>query len=328
MLLLIISGASGYTLIEGWSFFDSLYMTVITLTTVGFQEVNTLSGNGRFFTIFLILLGGSFAIYAAGVIVQFVVEGEIRSILGRKRLENSIKKISNHTILCGYGRIGSIVCKSLIQKKIPVVVIEKNAELTEILDSKKIPNISDDSTNERALSFAGIEKASNLIAALGTDTDNVFLVLTARQMNPDLFIVARCSYQSSRQKLFAAGANLVESPYELGAARIAMRIERPTVTDFLDSALASENERIQMEEIPVEKGSYMCKKTLMESGLRKEYNLMVISIKKHNGTMLFNPSFDAVIEANDTMIVIGEDIMLEKLRKALMPQTSKTKFYK
>ena len=321
MALLIFSGATGYKIIEGWSYMDSVYMTVITLTTVGFQEVNALSPSGRLFTIILILLGGGFALYVAGAIVQFVVEGKIRSILGRRRLEKSIKKLSGHTILCGYGRIGSVICSSLMTKKIPVVVIEKDPLLVDILDSKKIPNLPGDSTDEELLDKAGINKAKNLIAALGTDTDNVFLVLTSRQINPDLFIVARCSYPNSRQKLYAAGADLVESPYELGAARIAMRIERPNVTDFLDTALTLDNTNIQMEEIPVRQGSYMCRKSLMESGLRQDYNLMVIAIKKHNGNMVFNPPHDAVIEAEDTMSVIGEDKMLEKLRKTLMPES-------
>lgn len=318
MILLIFSGALGYMLIESWSFIDSVYMTVITLTTVGFQEVNTLSNTGRIFTIFLILIGGGFALYVAGALVQFVVEGRIRSIIGRRRLEKSIQKLENHTIVCGYGRIGGVICESFIKKNIPVIVLEKNAQLIDKLEQEKIPNIPGDSTDEDNLEKAGIHRATNLIAALGTDTNNVFLVLTARQMNPDLFIVARCSYQNSKQKLYAAGADLVESPYEIGASRIAMRIERPTVTDFLDSALATEQTHIQMEEIPVIHGSFMSKKTLMESGLRQDYNLMVIAIKKHNSTMVFNPPPDAVIEPDDTMIVIGEDKMLEKLRRTIM----------
>lgn len=318
MCFLILSGSAGYSVIEGWSFSDSVYMTVITLTTVGFQEVQPLSETGRMFTVLLILLGGGFALYAAGAIVQFVVDGKIRAILGRRKLEKSINQLSGHTILCGYGRMGSVIYNSLRKRNISVVVIEKDPHLIDILDQLKIPNLPGDSTDEDLLEKSGIKRAKNLIAALGTDTDNVFLVLTAKQMNPDLFIVARCSYPTSRKKLIAAGADLVESPYELGGASIAMRIDRPTVTDFLHSALKREHKHIQMEEIPINSASYMCGKKLIESGLRQDYNLMVIAIKKHNGNMVFNPPHDAVIEEKDTLIVIGEDDMLENLRKTLM----------
>jgi voltage-gated potassium channel len=322
MIFLTFAGAMGYKYIEGWTFFESLYMTVITLATVGFREVRDLSPPGQMFTIFLIVVGGSFAVYTAGAVVQFIIEGKIRSILGRKKLEKSIKKLKNHTLVCGYGRMGSIICNFFLAKNLPFVVIEQNEDFIHAMDSKKILNIQGDATDEEILEKAKLKEAKSLIAALGTDTQNVFLILTARQLNPDIFIIGRCSYESAKKKLYAAGADLVESPYEIGAARMAMRIERPYVTDFLDSALTVDNKNIEIEEIPVEEGCYLQDLSLKDSNIRQDYNLMVISIRKHTGETVFNPPFDSVIQAGDTLILIGEDIILDSFRQRVLPKSS------
>ncbi len=319
IVFIIILGVTGYMMIEGWNLLDALYMTVETLTTVGYNEVHEMTRMGRIFTILLICIGVAFFLYVAGAVVQFMVEGRIRTILGRRRLDKKIDRLKNHHIICGYGRIGRILCNMLTRKPIDLVVIEKDQELIPIMDKDKVLYLSGDATDEVNLLKAGIQRAKGLIAALATDTENVFLVLTARQLNPDLFIIARASQKESKSKLKAAGANRVESPYDMGAASMAQRIIRPTVTNFLDLAFAHRRKDIQMEEIPVNSSSNLVNVMLKDSGIRQQFNLIIIAIKKLDGNMLFNPSFEAVVEAGDTVIAVGQEGNLQKLEKILNP---------
>ena len=319
IVFIIILGVTGYMMIEGWNLLDALYMTVETLTTVGYNEVHDMTRMGRIFTILLICIGVAFFLYVAGAVVQFMVEGRIRTILGRRRLDKKIDRLKNHHIICGYGRIGRILCNMLTRKPIDLVVIENDEELIPIMDKDKVLYLSGDATDEVDLLKAGIQRAKGLIAVLATDTANVFLVLTARQLNPDLFIIARASQKESKSKLKAAGANRVESPYDMGAASMAQRIIRPTVTNFLDLAFAHKRKDIQMEEIPVNSASDLVNVMLKDSGIRQQFNLIIIAIKKLDGNMLFNPSFEAVIEAGDTVIAVGQEGNLQKLEKILNP---------
>lgn len=324
LAFIITIGTAGYITIEGWNIIDALYMTVITLTTVGYGEVHEVSKTGRLYTIFLIFLGAGFFVYAAGAVVQFMVEGRIRIILGRKRLDKKINRLKQHYIICGYGRIGRVLCKNLETKTIDLVVIEKSQDMIPIMDEDKILYIWGDASDEANLVKAGINKANGLVAALPTDTDNVFLVLTARQLNPDLFIMARASYKESINKLYAAGASIVESPYNVGALRMAQKILHPTVTDFLDLALVDQRKDIKMDEIPVSPSSDLVGVILKDSGIRQNFNLIIIAIKKADGSMLFNPSFETAIQAGDTVIAVGEDKNLLKLEKLLNPLKSGT----
>jgi voltage-gated potassium channel len=318
-LCIFLLGATGYMLIEGWDFLDALYMTVITLTTVGYGEVHEVSRIGQIYTILLIFIGVAFILFVAGSVVQFMVEGRIRTILGRRSLDKKIDRLKNHYIVCGYGRIGKVLCNQLKRKPIDLVVIDKNRELIPILDDDKVLYLSGDASDEAILRKAGIQRAKGLIAVLATDTDNVFLVLTARQINPDLYIIARASRDESKIKLQAAGANKVESPYEMGAVSMAQRIIRPTVTNFLNLAFAHKRKDIQMEEIPVNSSSGLINVMLKDSGIRQQFNLIIIAIKKPDGTMLFNPSYETIIEAGDTVIAVGQEGNLQKLEDKLNP---------
>jgi len=318
-LFIFLLGTLGYMFIEGWDILDAVYMTIITLSTVGYGEVHEVSETGRLFTIFLIFAGVSFCLYVAGSVVQFMVEGRIRTILGRRSLDRKIDRLKDHYIVCGYGRIGRTLCSNLKKKSIGLVVIEKDQELIPSMDEDGILYVSGDAIDEANLHKAGIERAKGLIAVLAKDTENVFVVLTARQLSPNLFIFARASKNESKSKLIAAGANKVESPYDIGAISMAQRIIRPTVTNFLDLAFAHKRKDIQMEEIPVALSSSLVNVMLKDSGIRQQFNLIIIAIKKPDDSMLFNPSFEAVIKAGDTVIAVGQEENLKKLERILNP---------
>jgi voltage-gated potassium channel len=317
--IIVMIGTIGYMVIEGWSFIDALYMTVITVSTVGFGEVRTVDLPGRLFTIFIVLIGVGFSVYVAGAVVQFMVEGRMRIILGRRRLNQKIARLKNHHIVCGYGRIGRVLCHHLRTKMPNLVVVDANADLVPAMEEDGVLYIIGDASSEAVLMKAGIHRARGLIAVLGKDTENVFLVLTARQLSKELNIFARASQEASKPKLFAAGADAVESPYEIGALSMAHRVMRPTVTSFLDSAFAQQRNDIQMEEIPVAPDSEMVDVMLKDSGIRQRFNLILIAIKEPDGTMVFNPSFESVIRAGATVIAVGEAGNLKKLEAILNP---------
>ncbi|RLC26985.1 MAG: potassium channel protein [Deltaproteobacteria bacterium] len=317
--LIVGFGTAGYMVIEDWELLDAFYMTVITMGTVGYNEVHEISKTGRLFTVLLIFFGVGYFVYLAGVVVQFMVEGRMRTILGRRRLDKKIDQLNDHYIVCGYGRIGRVLCKNLQIKPLGLVVIEKDKELIPVMDEDKVLYVCGDVSDEANLIKAGIKRAKGLVAVLATDADNVFLVLTARQLNPDIHIVARACLAESKSKLRAAGANNVESPYEMGGVSMAQRILRPTVTNFLDLAFTYSRKDIQMEEIPVSSSSALSNVMLKDSGIRQKFNLIIIAIKKSDDSMLFNPSFETLIKAGDTVIAVGEEANLKKLEDILNP---------
>ena len=318
-LIIIFTGTAGYMIIEGWRFLDAFYMTIITISTVGYREINQVGDLGRIFTVIVVFTGVGFSLYIAGAVVQFMVEGRMRIILGRRMLDQKINRLKNHYIVCGYGRIGRVICRNLRRKPLDVVAIDKSPDLIPVMDGDGILYVAGDAADEANLVKAGIKRAKGLIAALATDMDNVFLVLTARQLAPELIIMARASQEAVKSKLQAAGADSVESPYEMGAVSMAQHIIRPTVTNFLNLAFAHKRKDIQMEEIPVSESSKLVNVQLKDSGIRQNYNLIIIAIKKPDGDMLFNPSFEAAISPEDTVIAVGEEENLQKLAKILNP---------
>ncbi len=316
-LVLICGGSTGYMLIEGWSLMDAFYMTIITLATVGYSEVHTVSFGGRIFTVILILLGVGLFLYVAGNIIQFLVEGSIRSVLGRRKLDTQIKKLKGHYIICGYGRIGRVLARFLVEKYIDVVVIERSEKRVQKMDEDGILYLVGEATDEAVLERAGVHVARGLITAVATDADNVFLVLIAKQLNPNLFVVARASQNATKKTLLAAGADKVISPYDLGARRMAHAILRPTVIKFLEMAFADETTDIQMEELYVRQGSRFDGQTLLDSGIRKDFDMMIICIRKPDGQMLFNPKADTMIAAGDKMVVVGCARSLKALERVI-----------
>ncbi|MCP3899361.1 MAG: potassium channel protein [Desulfobacteraceae bacterium] len=316
-IVMFLIGTTGYYYIEGWTLIDSAYMTAITLSTVGLMEVHPASEMGRVFTMFLIFIGVGFFLYLAGVIMQTVIEGELVTILGRRKLDKSIKKLENHYIVCGYGRIGRILCNLIREEASQIVVIEQDELLVPVLEQDNILYLHGDASDERMIIKAGIKKAKVFIAALATDAANVFLVLTARQLNPDMLIMARASNQSVKQKLLIAGANIVESPYDTGAVSMGLKLLRPNVSSFLDVATSRSKDAIQIEESIVGQNSRYANVKLQDSGIRQEYDLIIIAIKKENGEMHFNPSFDTLIEPGGTVISMGKTKAQNAFHKAL-----------
>ncbi len=319
-ILLIFTGTVGYMVIEGWNALDSLFMTVTTLATVGYGEVHSLTAPGRIYSIVLIILGVGYFLYVGGAVIQFMVEGRVRRLMGRRRLDRKLSRLKNHYIVCGFGRIGKVIVDKLRRENFDLVVIDKNPAMIETLEAIELAYICADAGDETVLLQAGIDRAKALVAVLATDTDNVFLVLTARQLAPELKIIARAGSESTKAKLAAAGANTVEAPYETGAATMAQRIIRPNVTNFLDLAFAAHKHKdIQMEEIPVAMASALNGLMLKDSGIRQKYNLIIVAIKNQDDRMLFNPSFEAVLRAGDTVIAVGEPGNLKKLEAELNP---------
>ncbi|MFH1157139.1 MAG: potassium channel protein [Pseudomonadota bacterium] len=318
-LVIFCTGTAGYMLIEKWTPLDAAYMTAITLSTVGYGEVNKVSPEGRYFTMILIFIGGGYFLYLAGAIMQFVVEGEIRSMLGRRRLDKRIAQMEKHYIVCGYGRIGRILCKQLMEQTPKVVVLEKDPEMVPVLEKDKMLYVLGDAGDESTLLKAGIKQASHLIAALATDADNVFLVLTARQLNPAIYIMARAGRKQVKGTLLAAGANRVESPYDIGAISMGLRLLRPSVSNFLDIALSRKERAIQIEESLVSSKSNLVNVMLKDSGIRQNYNIIIIAIKKADGQMIFNPSFETKLEEGDTVISMGRSNNHQSFHEALNP---------
>ncbi len=313
---IIILGSLGYVWLEGWDFFDGLYMTVNTLTTVGFGEVHPLSRLGRAYTMALLLLGMGFLFYVVTAVAQVVVEGKIREALGKRKLQKQIKKIRNHYIICGFGRIGEIVARQLAQAGLPLVVIDNDPAASERLESSGYNFLVADATREEVLLEAGIERAKGLVAVVSSDAGNVYITLTARSLNPSLFIVARGEGLGSHKKLLRAGADRVESPHEMGGRKMAHTILRPTVVTLMELAM-HEGVEWSMEEVVVGSSSPLLGLPLKDTGIRQQLNLILVAIKRADGELLFNPTPQTAIQAGDTLIAVGLRSNLEALEKML-----------
>jgi voltage-gated potassium channel len=318
LLAVLVLGSLGFVLLEGWNFFDALYMTVTTLTTVGYGEIHPLSRLGKAYNMVLILAGMGILLYLITSLARVVVEGQIREALGKRKLLKHIKKLQNHYIICGFGRIGEIIARQLKEAGVPLVVVENNPDLVPRLEESGYYFVNGDATREEVLAEAGIERARGLVAVVSSDAGNVYITLTARSLNPKLSIVARGEEIASRDKLLRAGADKVEVPYEMGGRKMVHTILRPTVVTFMELAM-QEGVDWSMEEIAVGGTSSLQGLPLKDSGIRQKLDLIVVAIKRADATMLFNPTPETPILAGDTLIVLGLRQNLETLEKLVGP---------
>lgn len=315
LIIIVCAGVIGYMLIEGWSLLDALYMTIITLSTVGFQEVRELSEAGKAFSIVLILFGVGALSYSLFTVVQYILEGNLASIWGRRRMKDRIVKLRKHVILCGYGLVGREVARAFKDEGVPLVIIEQNPEALALAAENDFLCLQGNATNDETLEEAGISHARALVTALGTDADNVYVTLSARQMRSDLFIVARASTDESEPKLLQAGANRTMSPYGIGGRRLAMLTLRPVVVDFVDTTLSSRSGELMLENVRISPGSPMCGKEMHE-GRQHSGGATILAVKKWDGRIFTSPSADILLEVDDELVVIGTREQLRSLEGA------------
>jgi voltage-gated potassium channel len=317
LLVVVGIGTVGYSLLEDWPPLDALYMTVITMTTVGYGETRPLSEAGRIFTIGLIITSISLAGYAVSVLAAFVVEGELANLLKERRMDKRLTKLENHVILCGGGRTGKYIADEFYRTHTPFVLIESDPAVIEnVLALGDIPYLQADATEDETLVMAGIERARGLIAALGDDKDNLFVVLSARALNPRLRVIARVSEEANTGKLRKAGADEVISPNAIGGLRMASVMLRPAVVSFLDEMLRVSNQTLRVEEVHVENVPWLEGKTLGTANIRQRTGMLVVAIKEVGEAYKFNPGPDTVLDCGDILIVMGTPDQIAILRQA------------
>ncbi|HWB14268.1 MAG TPA: potassium channel protein [Pirellulales bacterium] len=320
-LVLVSVGTIGYHVIERWTLFDSLYMTVITLTTVGFREVHDLSPAGQTFTM-LLSLGGVFTLfYAATSIIGFIVGGQVEKLLESRRMERSLSEQQSHFIVCGYGRMGRYVCQEFSRQGLPFVVVDNNAELLEPFELPHGIAVHGDAASDEILRRIGVERARALVSVVASDSDNLYITLSARLLNDRLFIVARADDERSEQKLLRAGASRVISPYVIGGNRMAQAVLRPAVVDFLELATRTEHLELNIEEAKVSEGSKLAGMTIAASPIEGEHKVILVAIKKPTGKMVFNPSSETRLERGDILIMLGGRHALDQIAALAKPGT-------
>lgn len=309
---LMLTGTAGYSIIEGWYWLDGLYMTFITLSTIGFAEVKTLSYPGRVFTIFIGLVGIGTVAFIATRMAQLLLTSEI---ISRRHMNKRISQLQNHYVICGFGRIGKRVALDLRRAGKPFVVVEMNQDKIDVLNEENLLYVQGNAENDEVLQEAGIHEAKGLILTLPEDSSNVFVTLTARELNPGLFIMARTDTHQNERKLRRAGADKVVAAYEIGADRMAQVILRPHVDRFVEDVLQTGGLDLIMEEVVVGEGSRVANQSLAESNLRQEYNTIVVGIvDAESDRMLFNPSAASIVKAGDILIVLASQDMIDRLR--------------
>jgi voltage-gated potassium channel len=314
-LAVVVLGVGGYRVIEGYSWLDACYMTVITLTTVGYREVQPLSVRGQIFTMLLLVGGVGIVFYTAVAMVEKAVAGEFQQFFGRRRMQKRIDALTDHYLVCGFGRIGEVVCRELATKPVSFVVLEQQEERIREAEAAQYIVVQGDATDEKDLVAAGIMKAKGLFATLPSDADNVFVILTGRELNPSLFIVARAEADRTTRRLLHAGANKVISPYAMGGHRMAQAALRPAVVDIIDLATHSQSLVLQMEEIGVPASSPCKGLPLRDSGLYGQPGVIVVAIKRASGKMLVNPAPTETVEVGDSLIALAEAPQLKDLER-------------
>ena len=315
--LALSSGTIGFVVIDGYPVFDAFYMSLITIFTVGYNEIHPLSHAGRVFNSFLIFFGALTLLLAAGAMTQTIIELELNQFFGKRRIKNMVESLKDHFIICGYGRVGRGAAEELKNAGVPFVIIDSDDERVERAMHNGMLAVLADCTRDEALRDVGIERAKGLIATLGSDADNLFLILSARTLNPTLYLSARVGEDEAASKMKRAGADQVFAPYSSTGARMAQALLRPHVSQFLDSTTRNMGLNVGIEQVEVLTGSEVDGKTLEEVRLRRELGVIVLAIKRSEGKMEFNPAAEARLVGGDFLIVMGEPDSLPRLETLL-----------
>lgn len=306
-------GMVAFVLLEGWSLVDALYVATQTVTTVGYGDVVPTTRSGRIFATIFMLAGVGVVLYALTSTVHSIVQSELVATFGQRRLSRKMSKLRDHFIVCGAGRVGSHLVRNLLSNASSFIVIERDPQkVTELAELGAIVLVRD-ATLEESLREAGVEHARGLAACLPDDADNVYVVLTARDLNPRLHIVARAAAEEAEAKLIRAGANRVVAPTIIGGHRMAVALTKPAVEDFIDSITANKLE-LAFEQLEVDSESVLVGRKLSETNIRSELDIVIVSIRRNDGHMLFNPSGEAIIEPGDMLIAIGSSEAMRKLK--------------
>jgi voltage-gated potassium channel len=307
LLTIFIIGTVGFHFIEGWSFVDSFYFTITTLSTVGYGDFAAETTAGKFFAVFVIIFGVGMMFYSLVLMAETFIDARLRSLLGRGKLEKTIEKMHNHYIICGGGRIGFLICRELIAGKMPCIVIDNNSEVIQKAQEEGFICFRGDATHDKVLIAAGIKRAKGIVCVLPSDAENLYVILTAKDLNQQIHIISRSEEEASEHRLLRAGADRVMSPYTLGGVRMAMAILRPAMLDFIEITTRQQSLELRMEEIAICKGSPFITQSLEDSGIRKRYGLIIVAVKKDSGKMIFNPMANYIIAEGDRLIAMGED---------------------
>ncbi|MEW5692750.1 MAG: potassium channel protein [Candidatus Hydrogenedentota bacterium] len=321
LIIVILIGSSGYIIIEGWNYYDAIYMTIITIFSVGYAEIHPLSFYGRIFTIVLILCGISALTFSIANLTAFIVEGDLHKILRRRKMEKRLQDIKNHIIVCGVGRVGYYAVSELSRINIPVVIIDTNQDNLSRAETNfsSIIALYGNATEEKTLIDAGVKLARGLIATLSTDADNLFLLVTAKALNPNLPVIARAIDDKAIDKFKRAGADKVVSPNVLGGLRMASIAVRPTVVNFLDTMIYSEEEVLRLEEVTIPVNSSFIGKTLAQVQIPNQTGLIIIAIKDiSRGGYVYNPKSDTLLTSDSILIVMGSIGQIQRLRDLVL----------
>ncbi len=313
LLAVLCTGTVGFRLIEGYPLFDAFYMTLITITTVGYREVHPLSYAGRLFNSLLILFGVSSVFFAVGAMTQTIIELELHDRYGARRKRRMIADLKNHCIVCGFGRVGRNAAYELQRANAPFLIVDRSEQRVESASAAGMLAMAADATRDECLREAGIMRAQGLIAALPSDAENLFIILSAKTLNPNLNVVTRASEEEAEKKLRRAGADTVFAPYTMAGQRLAQALVRPHVAKFLDFATTHVGPAIAMEQICVMPRTDFASKTIMDLQSRRDLGVIVLALRKPDGEMVFNPPPETAIAAGDYLIVLGEQTNLERL---------------
>ncbi len=313
----LLIGTAGFIIIEGYPPFDAFYMTLITMTTVGYAEIHPLSQAGRIFNSFLIIFGVTTIFIAVGAMTQTIIEMEFGDATGKRRNKRMIEKLKDHFIICGYGRVGQGAAAELKHARAPFVVVDVDPERVEQAMHAGLTAVAADSTRDETLRAVGIERARGLVAALATDADNLFVLLTAKGLNPRIYVAARAAEEGAEEKMRRAGADAVFAPYAITGHRLAQSLLRPHVVQFLDFTTKDIGIDVVIEQMRVSETSAMVAKSIRETQFGRDLGVIVLAIRKGDGQMQFNPPADTAVRGGDYLIVMGKQENLHVLENLL-----------